>query len=286
MIADLIDAIVAFPHAACAGAVIASVCSLLGVFVILKRVVFIGIVLSQAAATGIAVAMVYHFHPFLGAVLFASATVTVLAYPSEGYRIPRDAVLGVIFVMGSGLSILVVAESGFGLNEVKALLYGGLILTSPKDLAVILGTLLPVAAYLLVFLRPTLYTFLDRDAARVLGIRVVLWDLLFFYALGIAVSAASKVAGTLLVFAYLVVAPATGLLLSRRLWPAIALSMTTGLLATTAGLGWSYSRDLPTNQSVAVATGICFVAAVAVRAVARAIDLLRGARHAHTPPPP
>ena len=81
-----------------------------------------------------------------------------------------------------------------------------------------LAAFVPVGVYLLAFLRPTLHTFLDREAARVLGVRVVLWELLYFFALGLAVSAASKVAGALLVFCYLVVAPSTALLLSGWSW--------------------------------------------------------------------
>jgi manganese/iron transport system permease protein len=265
MIEDLYTLARTFPAAIAAGFVISSVCALLGVFVILKRVVFIGITLSQAAACGIAAAMVYHLHPFVGACTLTLATVGVLAYPFETNRLPRDAVLGVIFVLTSGLSILLVAKSGFGLNEIRALLYGDLILTNDRDLTIVLATLLPVAAYLLAFLRPTVYTFLDREAARVLGLRVALWELLYFFALGLAVSAASRVAGALLVFCYLVVAPSAALLLSRRLRLVMLLAVAVAVLSTGIGMYWSFAHDLPTNQSIAVISCGVFCFAVMVR---------------------
>jgi ABC-type Mn2+/Zn2+ transport system permease subunit len=253
-----------FPEAVAAGAVIGSVCAMLGVFVILKRVVFIGIALSEVAACGIAAAIMCHIHPFLGAATLTLATVTVLSYPFENNRLPRDAVLGVVFILASAASILIVAKSGFGLQDVKALLYGDLILTSREDLALILAIFIPVGIYVPAFLRPTLYTFLDREAARVLGLRVVLWELLFFFALGLAVSAASKVAGALLVFCYLVVAPATALLLSRRLWLVLVLSATAAAAATMGGLYVSFSRDLPTNQTIAATACIVLAGAVLI----------------------
>lgn len=243
-----------FPHAIIAGLVIAAVCALMGVFVILKRVVFIGIALSEVAACGIAAAMVYHIHPFVGASVLTLFTVVLLSYPFEMNRIPRDAILGVIFVLASGLSILLVSKSGFGLQEVKALLYGDLILTNQKDLTIVLATLLPVLVYLIMFMRPTLYAFLDREAAKVLGIRVIVWELFYFFALGLAVSAASKVAGALLVFCYLVVAPSVALLLSRRLWLVMTAAVLVATISTMLGLYWSFSRDLPTNQTIAVIT--------------------------------
>ena len=88
--------------------------------------------------------MVAGFSPFLGAAAFTLATVTLLAYPFETRRIPRDAVLGAVFILAAGLSILVVAKSGFGLVEVRAVLYGDLILTSRSDVRVILASLVPV----------------------------------------------------------------------------------------------------------------------------------------------
>ncbi len=252
-----------FPEATAASLIIAAVCSLLGVFTVLKRVVFIGITLSEVAACGIAAAMLYGFPPFLGAGALTLITVAVLAYPFETDRIPRDAVLGVIFIFASSLSILLVSRSGFGLHEVKALLYGDIILTSAEDLKVIAGVLLPALACLLLFIRPLLYTFLDREAAGLLGVRVGLWEMLYFLALCLAVSAASKVAGALLIFCYLVVAPSAALLLVNGFWRVMGTALIGAIVPTLVGLYWSFSRDLPANQVIALAScvwfGICGV---------------------------
>ena len=250
-----------------AGAIIAVVASVMGVFVILKRVVFIGIALSEVAALGIACGLAWGFHPFLSAGLLTTAVVAVLARPYELQRVPRDAILGVVYAFASSASILLVARSGFGLHEVRALLYGDLILTSSQDLKIILFTLIPSLAYLLLFFRPTLYTFLDREGARVLGLRVNLWELLFFFALGLVVAASSKVAGALLVFCYLVVAPAAALLLQRRMWRVVLTAAATSLVATFVGLYLSVSADLPTNQTIALVACVLFGIAALVRGV-------------------
>jgi zinc transport system permease protein len=260
-----------FPQAMVAGVVIAAVCSLLGVFVILKRVVFIGIALSEVAACGIAAGMMFGVHPYIGAGALTLVAVALLAQPIEMDRIPRDALLGIIFVLASGLSVLLVAKSGFGLQEVKSLLYGDLILTSPSDLAVILATLLPVLAWVLATVRPTLYTFLDREAAMLLGVRVNFWELGYFFALGLAVSAASKAAGALLVFCYLVVAPSAALLLSRRLWLVMTAAALLAVAATFTGLYWSLAGDLPTNQTIAVTLCGCFLLVLPFRLLQWAI---------------
>jgi len=265
MIRELTDLCAMFPEAIAAGAVIAVVCAYLGVFVILKRVVFIGITLSHVAAAGVAAAMVVGLSPFVGAAVFTLVTVTALAFPFETRRIPRDAVLGAIFILAAGLSILIVSKSGFGLTEVRSILYGDLILTKRSDLVVILATLVPVLVTLALFQRPILYTFADREAASVMGIRVFLWELMYFYLLGLSVSVASKVGGSLLVFAYLVLPPSAALLLARRFWVVIALSVVVALLCTGVGMYAAFRWDQPTNHVIAVATFAAFLVAGAIR---------------------
>lgn len=208
---SIFDSLGAFPHALAAGLLIAVVCSCLGVLVVLKRMVFIGITLSEVAAVGIALSMLLHLPPLLGASLLTLSVVVLLALDLEPARLPKDALMGIIFVAASAVAVLVVAGSGFGLHEIKRLLYGDLILTSPGDLALMALVLIPVLAAVVLFIRPIFYSFLDREAAKVLGIRVVRWELLFFCCLGLAVSAASKAAGTLLVFCYQAGQPGRGI---------------------------------------------------------------------------
>lgn len=277
MIAAFSSLVAAFPHAVLAGVLIACVCALLGVFVILKRVVFIGITLAEVAACGVAMAVVLELPPFAGAAALTLVAVAVLAYPFESQRIPRDAVLGVLFVLASSSSVLLVSRSGIGLLEVKALLYGDLILTSGADFGVVLCILGPALLLLLLFLRPTLYAFMDREAAFVLGLRPVRWELLYFVVLGMSIAAAAKVAGTLLVFCYLIVPATTALMLSRRLWLVLLLAAVAAVTATLAGLLLSFRADLPTNQT------ICLVACLLL-GLAMPVGMLRrfARRHRET----
>ena len=254
---SLFSLIGAFPYAIAAGLLVGVACALLGVFVILKRVVFIGIALSEIAACGIAGALLAGLPPLLGAIGLTLGAVTLLAGPFESRRIPRDALLGILFVGAASLSVLLVAGSGHGLMEVKALLYGDLILAARADLVWLAAILGPAIVLLLASLRPMLNAFLDREAATVLGVRPARWEMLFFLLLGLVVAAASKAAGSLLVFCYLIVPPATALMLTRRLGLVLALAAAFAALATLAGIAISFWADWPTNPTIcATACGI------------------------------
>ena len=239
-----------FPEAVVCGTVMAAVCSAFGVFVVLKRIVFISIALSEAATCGLALALVFHVSPLAGSALVTGVVVFLLTLPEKRQRLPKDVVLGTVFLLASSASVLLVAQSGFGLEEIKAMLYGDLIVSGSRDRWVLLFTGIPALAVLLLFLRPVLYAFLDREGAQVMGVRCWFWEGLFFFLLGLVVSGASKSGGALLVFCLLVVVPAAALLLARRLWVAIGLAVALGVTTTWAGLLTAYRADLPANPTI------------------------------------
>jgi len=267
MIADFSELVRLFPNALICGGVMAVVCALVGVFVLLKRVVFIGITLSETAACGIAGAMLLGLPPLFGAVALTAAVVAFLSLPWEKGPLPRDALLGILFLAASAASILLVAHSGFGLHEIKVLLYGDLILAGPADRTVLLLTALPALLFLLLFIRPILYAFLDPEAAQVMGVACRRWELAFFFLLGLVVSAASKSGGVLLVFCYLVAPPAAALLLGRSIGAVLLIAALAGILATLGGLTLAYGRDWPANQTIILLACALPAAAWATKAV-------------------
>ena len=268
IVADGLRLFHSFPYAFGAGVILALVCSFLGVLVVLNRLVFIGATLSEVATCGIAASLFYRIHPFLGAVVLTLAAVSLLAFYSSEERLPHDSIMAAIFILTSSLAVLFVSKSAFGLDEVRSLLYGDLIITSAEDFKILSLAVIPPILLIGLFFRPIVYTFLDRDAARVLGIKTRLWELCFYYALGIVVSAASKLGGMLLIFCYLVISPMTGLILSKRLWKSILIAMAAALLSTFIGFHFSYAEDLPTNQAIIMAACFIFVfAAISAKIV-------------------
>lgn len=260
-----------FPEALAAGMLISAVCSLLGVFVILKRAVFIGITLSEVATCGVAASFLLGIPSFAGSLALVLAAVSLLAIPFENQRIPRDTLMGILFIAASALSILLVSKSGPGLMEIQAVLYGDLILASRKELLLLACVLIPSLLVFLLAFRPILHSFLDREAAKVLGIRTWVWESLYFLMLGLVISATSQIAGALLVFCYLVVCPATALVLSKRIAVVMVLAPLLGMAATFLGMVVSFDCDFPTNQTICIASCILFVVGTATKRIATAV---------------
>jgi ABC-type Mn2+/Zn2+ transport system permease subunit len=267
LLATLRDIVDIYGSSLPVGVLIAVTCSLFGVFVILQRVVFIGITLAETAACGVAIGLLTGWHPLLVASLLAGIVVLSLSLPYERWRIPRDAVLGSLFVFTGSLSILLVSKSGFGLEKVQSLLYGNLMFSDRRDLMIMVGVMIPSLGLLLAGLRPAFYAFLDPDGAFTLGIRPGTVELVFFLTLGLVVAAASKVAGVTLVFCYLVVPPLTALLLFRRLGHVLWATTGFAVAATLLGIYGSYVGDLPPNQTISVIACLLLGGALAIKAI-------------------
>ena len=258
-----------FPEALRAGLLISAVCALLGVFVILKRAVFIGITLSEVATCGVAASFLLGIPPFAGSLVLVLAAVGILAAPFENQRIPRDTFMGIVFIAATALTILLVSKSGPGLMEVNAVLYGDLILASNKEMVILFLVLAPSLLIFFAAFRPILYSFLDRDAAKVLGIRTWVWETLYFLMLGLVISATSHIAGAILIFCYLVVSPATALVASKRMGVVMAIAPIAAMASTFSGLVISFAQDLPTNQTICIASCILFIAVALGRWICR-----------------
>lgn len=252
MMASFQEVLTFFPEALLAGTMIAAVCAFLGTFVVLKRLVFIGAALSEAATCGIAAAFFFGWNPFWATVLLTTGVVTTLGLVPEEKRIPRDALLAFIFVLCANLAVVFVSKSAAGLEEVKSLLYGDLIVTTFQDLKILAFTLIPAGLLLMLFMRPVIYTFVDRDTAKILGIKVRFWELFFFYILGLVVSAAAKLGGMLLVFCHLVVPPMLGLMLFNRMTPVMAASIAAAVISNIFGFWAAYVFDLPVNPVISL----------------------------------
>ncbi len=247
-----------FPEALAAGLLISAVCALLGVFVILKRAVFIGITLSEVAACGVAASFLLGIPPMAGSLVLVLGAVSLLAVPFENQRIPRDTLMGILFIAAASLTVLLVSKSGPGLMEINAVLYGDLILASTRELKILFGIFTPALLLFLAVLRPTLYSFMDREGSKVLGIRNWIWESLYFLMLGVIISAASQIAGALLIFCYLVVCPAAALAASKRIWIVLLIAPLLSMAATFIGMAVSFSYDLPTNQTICAVSCLLF----------------------------
>ena len=244
-----------------AGTLSAALCGLVGVYVLLKRIVFVGITLAQVASMGVAVALLVDVHPMFMALVTTLAGVACLAYTSAGQRVPQEGVIGASFVMAAALGIICLAKNPVGEARNLKVLFGN-ILSAHTGEMVALAVLLAVLAIVhVLFYKEFLFVSFDPETAQAQGINVRGWNLLLYLTIGLAIAFSIHSMGVLLVFALLLVPAMTARLVAQRMAALFTLAIGFGVIAVPLGLYLAVRIDLPTGTAVA---GTCVVMLLAV----------------------
>ncbi|MBI4562535.1 MAG: metal ABC transporter permease, partial [Candidatus Rokubacteria bacterium] len=186
-----------FQHALLAGTLVAIMCSFLGVYVVLKRIVFLSIALAQIASAGLALGLLLHWHPLLTALAGSLAGAACLARAGQRRWVPVEAVLGISYVLAAALAVIFIAKNPVG--EARALnMFFGNILSVPTAELVALATVVPLLGLIhFLFAKEFLFVAFDFETARAQGVNARLWDLLLYLTLALAVGLAIKTTGVL-----------------------------------------------------------------------------------------
>lgn len=248
---------------------IGAVCAYLGVYVVLRRIVFVGAALAQISAAGIALGILTGFSPNTLSLAFTFLAVLVLPRTTAGSRLPRDASLGVAFTVAGAAAVLFVAHTATGNEEVAHLVQGNLLALSAseaRNLALAFGAILVVH---LAFFKELLYVSFDPSMAATQGYRARLWNLVFYLLLGLAIALAIKAVGILLMFAFLVVPATLGLMAGGGIRSTFAVAVAASLGAVFLGIYFSYRWDFPSAPMIVAVLGGLLALGGLIRVTAR-----------------
>src|SRR5262249_28802555 len=239
-----------------------------GLQVLRRNVVFADLALAQVSALGATVAVVAG-HAVSSAAGYAYALIftavgAVLLTASRGIarNVRQEAFIGVLYVVATAATVLVVDRSPQGAEHVKRMLVGSILSVSADE--VIKFTILYglIGAFHWMVRRPLLRAADDTFS----GGGTVLWDLVFYLSFGVVVTSSVGTAGVLLVFCFLIVPALIGSLFSPHIGTALAIGGAAGAAASAAGIFGSFLLDAPTGAVTVVAFATALVLAGAVRA--------------------
>ena len=260
--------LLALPFLACL--VLTGIHAYLGLHVLARGVIFVDLALAQVAALGLTVALLAGHPPASAAAYWYALAFAVgggLLFALTRVRqapIPQEAIIGVVYAVSAALTVLVVDRAPQGAEHIKQLLVGSILTVSAADVASLAGLYAAVGLVHWLARRPMLAISFGNSREGG-GRRVAVWDALFYVSFALVITSSVRLAGVLLVFAFLVVPAAIAALLARGVGARLALGWSTGGLVSALGLLASYRWDLPTGATVVAAFG----AALAVTAAAR-----------------
>jgi zinc/manganese transport system permease protein len=241
----------------------------LGLHVVERGVIFVDLALAQVAALGVAVAVLvgsepaHSFFPWVMALLFTLIGATVFAWTRfRDGRVPQEAFIGIVYIVAAAGSVLVLSKTPAGDDEIKNLLVGNILLVGRGT---VLGTFvlyLGLGLFHFVFRRRFLEISFDLQAAAGRGVRLRLWDFLFYASFGLAVTSFVQMAGVYLAFSYLIVPAVCAALLVRgvaaRLVVGWGVALAAGLCGLILSTEWT-SMDLPTGPTIVCVFGVALL---------------------------
>lgn len=243
------------PDATVAALIAGTLLPLLGLWVVLQRVVFLGITLSQVAAAGVALGLFFGWPPLPPGFLLCGVLVLVFTRRLRGgggVGAGGDSALGAAFCAASALALLFISRSPADLDQVEHVLHGNLIYAAPADVLGMTAALLGGLAVISMFKKELLFCAFDGETASALGLNTRGWTLLLFGVLAIVLSLCMRTTGSLLTFALLVLPPLAALQFRRGLGATFALAAGLGFLATLGGLLVAVTADLHLESSIVV----------------------------------
>jgi ABC-type Mn2+/Zn2+ transport system permease subunit len=257
----------AFAERALVAAVVTGLlCGLLGFFVILRRLAFIGVGISHSAIGGVAIGLLAGVDPGLSAAVFSVAVALGMFQVARDRRLGEDAIIGVFLSGAMALGLLLTSMQHGYQKDLFAYLFGSLLTVSAQDLTMLCGLAAIIAVVVAASFREMLFVAFDEEVARAYGRRVDLFDALLIVVLALTVVAGVRVVGVLLVEALLVVPAATAALWTLDFRRQVALSMTLGAACGAAGLWLSFAFDVGAGAAIVLtAVSIFFVSWVVRR---------------------
>lgn len=250
-LADLLNPDLAFLPKALAVAVMSSiVCGVVGTFVVLRGMAFIGDAVAHAVFPGLAVAFVVGGNLVIGGSVAGVLTAVLVAMFSQNRRLKEDAIIGVFFVAAFALGIVVISQAPGYAGSLQQFLFGSITGIPDSDLYVVGGTGILVLAAIFLFHKEFVTISLDRESARAMGVPVFWLDLVLYVLVTLAVVISVQTIGNILVLALLVTPAATARLLTDRLGVMMLLAPILGGVAALIGLYVSWSWDLPTGGTI------------------------------------
>ena len=255
MLLDLIVEPMAFgfmQRALLVSALAATACGLVGTFVVLRGMAFLGDAIAHSALTGMAAAFLIGLNIFVGALLWAVPASLAISLVSRRSGVRLDAVIGVLFAGGFAVGVIMINATDNYAGDLLGVLFGNVLGASWGDVlavGLLAGGVILVVALLY---KELVFTTYDASVAEASGLPVRFLEYLLPLLVALTTVAALKTVGNVMVMSLLVVPAVTGSMLARRLSSMMVATVVVALVAIVLGLYLSFYLNLPTGPSIVV----------------------------------
>jgi ABC-type Mn2+/Zn2+ transport system permease subunit len=252
-------------HALLAGILVSVACGIVGTFVVLRGLAFIGDALAHGVLPGVAIAMLLGLPGMAGAAVGALAMIFGIGFITRRSNLSSDTAIGLLFVAMLALGVVIVSRSHSFSGDLVHILFGEILGIRGSELAIQLAATLAIAVTAWICHRPFLLLCFSPEQAQVSGFPPRRYHAVMLVMIALTVVVSFRTVGTLLVFGMLLAPAASAALFSRKIATMVPAASLLGAGSVYAGLLASYHFDLAAGAAVTLAAATLFFILLGVR---------------------
>lgn len=240
------------------------VCGIVGVWVVMMEIPFVGVAMSHAAFAGSIAGLLLGINPLVSALLFCLVASLAIGPVAERSDLAPSVSLGIIFSLVLGLAFLGLGFLRGPRSEALSLIWGNILLVSSGDLILMAAVAAVILLFLFLFYKETWALLYNREIARAVGIPERVFFFVMLALSGLVVTANLSTVGGLLIFSLIVNPPSAAFQLTYRLKTMYLLSVLFSVLSCLVGLVVSWLTDAPAGAVIIITSSIIFGVALLV----------------------
>jgi len=244
---------------------ISIICSIVGLFLVLKRHSLFGDALAHVAFGGIALGLFTGIYPILTAYVVAILSAVGVNKLRESTKIPPDSSIAVLLTSGLAIGVILISISGGFTLDLFSFLFGNILLVSNEDLIMILITDAIVVPIIYVFYKRLILIVFDENQAKVSGLNVTWINTLFIVLASITIIASIRLVGVLLISSLIVIPNITALLLGKGFKKTIFISCAISVFSVVFGIVASYYVNLVPSGTIVLTMVSMFIVTIIVK---------------------
>jgi ABC-type Mn2+/Zn2+ transport system permease subunit len=268
-----------FQRALIVATITGALCGLIGVYVVLRGMSYIGHGLSHAIFGGAVASYILGVSVFLGAVVWGLVAALFINKVARRRSIGADAAIGAITSASFAIGIILISVQRTFVVNFEALLWGNVLAVAPVDVLVVLGVALASSLFVFLRYRQLLFSTFDPEVAEVSGVNTARVDLGLAVILTATIAATMSVIGVTMIAAMLVIPPVIGRLLTDSFSKMLWISVGTGTFCGFVGVYGSYYLNWSSGGTVVLTAGVMFVFAFLLTGWRRRIPALGAEAH-------
>jgi zinc transport system permease protein len=255
------------------GVVSGAICGFLGVYIVLRRIIFVSAMLTQVSSFGVALAFFLQgfsalslfgslIDPITLSLIMTGAAAIFFALNRDFFHISQEGVIGFGYLIASGIVVIIGDRITQGAHDIADILFGSAVVVDPKEVYIVPSVALFAFLIHWVFFKDFIFISFDTETARLFRYPVRMLNTVLLVTVGVVVAVTTRALGALPVFALAVLPALTALFLTEKLRLVFIFSVLIGVLSAAIGYYSSFILSIPTGASITTCASLFFILGV------------------------